>query len=286
MRGGRKREYQLLIGAGRRSRTTPTTGDPTEIPRGRPVRVKPMRRSTTRAAPRQVLVIVAVTFFLFFCGRVVWSFGTPALDRVRAPERRAPPRAVLAAMPTPSTKHWKNSLGMEFVRAGDALVASRETRVRDFAAFVRATGYLAGASWDDPRSAEHPNRPVVAVSWEDAMAFCRWLTETERHQKLLAGNHAYRLPTDAEWSRARSNLQSGEPGTVARRVVWEWCLDSYEGDPNYRVYRIGVGVPPQFQDLLASYRGLGCAARRAEDRGFRCVLESQAGEVACLSLGR
>jgi formylglycine-generating enzyme required for sulfatase activity len=43
---------------------------------------------------------------------------------------------------------------------------------------------------------------VVAVSWDDAAAFCAWLTTQERAAGKISGTQSYRLPTDAEWSVA------------------------------------------------------------------------------------
>ncbi len=56
-----------------------------------------------------------------------------------------------------------------------------------FKEFMKATGHPAPAYWDDPRL-NKPNQPVVGVSWNDAVAFCKW--------------EGKRLPSEAEWEKA------------------------------------------------------------------------------------
>jgi sulfatase modifying factor 1 len=62
-----------------------------------------------------------------------------------------------------------------------------------YAQFLTATDHRRPLHWDDPNF-NHPEQPVVAPSWFDAVAYCEWLSK-------LTGCR-YRLPTEAEWERA------------------------------------------------------------------------------------
>ena len=61
--------------------------------------------------------------------------------------------------------------------------------------------FVDGKSWRDPNFGFpfEKNHPVVSVSWNDAMAFCNWLTEEKRAEGMLPEGFEYRLPTEAEW---------------------------------------------------------------------------------------
>ena len=72
-------------------------------------------------------------------------------------------------------------------------LAAYQTTNEEYSRFLRASGRLQPASWDDPNF-RHGQQPVVSVSWLDAVAYCEWLTRS--------CGKPYRLPTEAEWERA------------------------------------------------------------------------------------
>jgi len=90
---------------------------------------------------------------------------------------------------------------MTFVKVGNVQFATRGTRVKDYAQFVKETGYPK-TGWKNPGFEQTEDHPVVNVSWTDALSFCKWLTDKDRAAGILAANESYRLPTDAEWSKA------------------------------------------------------------------------------------
>ena len=98
------------------------------------------------------------------------------------------------------------------VRIGQFAAGRHEVTVREYAAFVDATGWPttdgclgfdAGdsgnvnqpqASWRNPGFVQDAGAPVVCVSWGDAGAYAAWLSARTGAR--------YRLPSEAEWEYA------------------------------------------------------------------------------------
>ena len=135
--------------------------------------------------------------------------GAPGTAR----EARALPEA--AVPPATKDKPFVNTLGMRFVpvpivsgpSAGQrVLFGVWDVRVQDYAAYACANP-MADGGWKTQHKEGVPagrelDHPVVGVSWEDAQAFCQWLTEKETAEGKLAKGVKYRLPSDEEWSWA------------------------------------------------------------------------------------
>jgi serine/threonine protein kinase len=102
---------------------------------------------------------------------------------------------------TPVAVPGVNSLGQRFVPVGDVEFCIWQTRVKDFEQFAQATN-LKSVRWRSPGFKQGPDHPVVNVTWQEAMAFCKWLTDKEHQEGVLPPNQFYRLPTDLEWSKA------------------------------------------------------------------------------------
>ena len=161
---------------------------------------------------RQTLILIAAVA-LVGCGKKT----TPA-----EPETNAEPKAA-ANKPEPAKvepkvdfagrkfvaakkQEFTNTLGMKFVPVSgtDVQFCIWETRVKDYAAYAAANTGVDG-SWKNFGIAgfkQADTHPVVNVNWEDANAFCEWLTKKERAEGKIKAGQKYRLPTDAEWSVA------------------------------------------------------------------------------------
>jgi hypothetical protein len=135
--------------------------------------------------------------------------------RKDAAERAAP--SSTSQFPVAATREapFVNSLGMKFVpvpivggpAAGQKVLFSIwDVRVQDYAVYAASNPQVDGAwktqSKDGVRAGRELDHPVVGVSWDDAQAFCQWLTAKERAEGKLPKSMKYRLPTDEEWSWA------------------------------------------------------------------------------------
>ncbi|MBQ3290481.1 MAG: SUMF1/EgtB/PvdO family nonheme iron enzyme [Kiritimatiellae bacterium] len=70
----------------------------------------------------------------------------------------------------------------------------------DYAEFVKATGRKPPHGWKDGAAPEGRGRhPVVNVSFDDAVAYCKWLGEKDK-------TAMFRLPTEEEWELAAGHM--------------------------------------------------------------------------------
>ncbi len=175
-----------------------------------------------------------------------------------------------------------NEKPVHTVQVNDFYIGKYEITVEQFREFVSATSYQtdaeksdgsyiwigtkwekqAGINWrydatGNKRGSSENKHPVIHVSWNDAIAYCNWLT--------VQTGKSYRLPTEAEWEfAARGGNQSkrflyagsntvdavawynGNSKNVTHTVgnkqanelglydtngnAWEWCNDWYNQD--------------------------------------------------------
>ena len=130
----------------------------------------------------------------------------PAANLAPMPPEGAASGAVTPALATKENP-FVNSLGMKFVPVPvtggptdgqKVLFSIWETRVKDYNTFIKnggtSEGWMGKFKMDDS--------PAVNVTWYGAVAFCEWLTGTERKNGIIGKDQRYRLPTDHEWSCA------------------------------------------------------------------------------------
>jgi formylglycine-generating enzyme required for sulfatase activity len=102
-----------------------------------------------------------------------------------------------------------------------------------YAFFVQATGHRSPEHWTEGRPPSNKtDHPVVCVSWEDALAYCRWLSEVT--------GKAYCLPSEAEWEK-------GARGTDGRIYPWgnRWEARRCNSDEGRHHGTTPVGAYPE-----------------------------------------
>lgn len=93
-----------------------------------------------------------------------------------------------------------------------------------------------GACWRNPGLGVEmrDSHPVSSISFNDAMAFCEWLTDCGRKAGVLPANMVLRLPMQAEWEYAcRAGTQTrfwwgDSTGDGKGRLNWAGKEDGFE----------------------------------------------------------
>lgn len=116
-------------------------------------------------------------------------------------------------------------------------------------------GFFGRATLDDDE------RPVVNVSWSDAVRFCNWLSEKEglpvayhsvqgKWELIQPVTSGYRLPTEAEWAYA-ARYADGEP----TRFPWGATMPPPANSGNFADESALNMVPYHIAGYNDSYRG-------------------------------
>ena len=252
----------------------------------------------------------------------------------------------MGATPEQEIYAYKEERPVHTVTVSDFYMANYPVTLRQFAQFVKETNYKTDAetgigdkdkktglprptfgSWISPggrdvfdntttwrcdnygvpRDSSYLDHPVLHVSWNDAQAFCLWMTAKE--------GKPYRLPTEAEWEYAarggqltHNYLYSGSnqldevgwyasnSGDATHRVglkqpnelglydmsgmVWELCHDfmhaygSGEVDPERHIVR-GGSLARHASDCRVSNRKWFKPYNRGCGMGFRVVYSAE-----------
>jgi sulfatase modifying factor 1 len=126
---------------------------------------------------------------------------------------------------TPVHRVWVDAFAM----------APTQVTVASFRRFLEATGNVPPPFWKDANFS-HPEQPVVAVSWHEAVAYCHWLSSSTDVE--------FSLPTEAQWERA---ARGG-----AEENLFPWGDEPPTSRPGYHV-QWTTGPEPVGQSVPNAY---------------------------------
>lgn len=143
---------------------------------------------------------------------------------------------------------------------GDYSIGKYEVTIAQFRKFIEETNYqtdadklggshfvMADQSWElksglnwscdeagNRRTSSEDNHPVIYVSWNDALAYCEWLSG--------ATGKSYRLPTEAEWEYAARGGAASKGYTYSgsdtlSNVAW------YRDNSESKIHPVGAKRP-------------------------------------------
>lgn len=101
----------------------------------------------------------------------------------------------------------RNEKPQHKVYLDEYLMGMHEVTMSQFRAFIQATGFRTDSKSFPMGKDDHP---VTMVSWDDAIAFCRWASQ-------VTGRDVH-LPTEAQWEKAAR-------GTEERIYPWGNIVD-------------------------------------------------------------
>ncbi|MEX8499855.1 MAG: formylglycine-generating enzyme family protein [Leptothrix ochracea] len=178
--------------------------------------------------------------------QAVYGAGSVMKDCTDCPEMVVLPKGhFLMGAPDSEAGRKPNEVPQHDVGISVNIAMSRfELQKGEFARFVDDAGYKteaetgdgcwlwqngelnkgAGTSWRNPGFEQDDHHPVVCVSWNDAQAYVKWLSQKT--------SKTYRLPSEAEWefaARARSTTRYSFGSEDARLADFAWFTKVSEG---------------------------------------------------------